>query len=59
MSEPTDTQRENIEVVRSTLDAFVRAPDSEELLALMDPDIEIFLPPRFPTQARFMAATVT
>jgi ketosteroid isomerase-like protein len=53
MSELSETQRANVELVRSTIDAFGHGPDSEELLALMDPDIEIFVPVEYPNAGTF------
>jgi len=53
MSEPSEAQRHNVEVVRAAVEAFGQGPESEELLALMDPQIEIFLPAELPNSGTF------
>jgi ketosteroid isomerase-like protein len=53
MSDVSEAQRHNIELVRTAVDAFGRGPDSEQLLALMDADVEIFLPGDLPNSGTF------
>ncbi len=52
MSEPTETQRRNVEVVRTGIDAFRRG-DAEGVLDFMSPDVEIFLPAALPNSGTY------
>jgi ketosteroid isomerase-like protein len=52
MSEPTERQRANLEVARAGYEAFQR-DDLEGVLALTDPDVEIYLPPTLPNSGTF------
>jgi ketosteroid isomerase-like protein len=52
MSEPTERQRANLEVARAGYEAFQRS-DVEAVLALTDPEVEIYLPPTLPNSGTF------
>lgn len=53
MSEqPSERQRENLEVARAGYEAFQRS-DLEGVLALTDPDVEIHLPTTLPNSGTF------
>jgi ketosteroid isomerase-like protein len=53
MSEqPSERQRENLEVARAGYEAFQRS-DLEGVLALTDPDVEIYLPTTLPNSGTF------
>lgn len=52
MSEPSERQRENLEVARAGYDAFQRS-DVQTVLELTDPEVEIYLPPTLPNSGTF------
>ena len=52
MSEPSERQRENLEVAQAGYDAFQRS-DVQTVLDLTDPDVEIYLPPTLPNSGTF------
>lgn len=52
MSEPSEHQRANLEVAQAGYDAFQRN-DLETVLALTDPEVEIYLPPTLPNSGTF------
>jgi ketosteroid isomerase-like protein len=52
MSEPSERQRENIEIARAGYEAFKRS-DVATVLELTDPEVEIFLPPTLPNSGTF------
>jgi ketosteroid isomerase-like protein len=52
MSEPSERQRENIEIARAGYEAFQRS-DVATVLELTDPEVEIFLPPTLPNSGTF------
>lgn len=52
MSEPSERQRANLEVAQAGYDAFQRN-DLETVLALTDPEVEIYLPPTLPNSGTF------
>jgi ketosteroid isomerase-like protein len=52
MSEPSERQRENIEIARAGYEAFQRS-DLATVLELTDPEVEIFLPPTLPNSGTF------
>jgi ketosteroid isomerase-like protein len=52
MSEPSEHQRENLEVAQAGYDAFQRS-DVQAVLGLTDPDVEIYLPPNLPNSGTF------
>jgi ketosteroid isomerase-like protein len=52
MSEPSERQQANLEVARAGYDAFQRS-DLETVLALTDPEVEIYLPPTLPNSGTF------
>jgi ketosteroid isomerase-like protein len=52
MSEPSDRQRQNLEVARAGVEAYQRG-DIEAVLAMTAEDNEIFLPPTLPNSGTF------
>jgi ketosteroid isomerase-like protein len=52
MSEPDERQRANLELARAGYEAFQRS-DLEGVLALTDPEVEIYLPPTLPNSGTF------
>jgi ketosteroid isomerase-like protein len=52
MSEPSERQQTNLEVARAGYEAF-QASDVEGVLALTDPEVEIYLPPTLPNSGTF------
>jgi ketosteroid isomerase-like protein len=52
MSEPSERQQTNLEVARAGYEAF-QASDVEGVLALTDPEVEIYLPATLPNSGTF------
>ena len=52
MTELSERQRKNIETTREAFEAF-RAGDMERVLAMADPEVEVYLPPSLPNSGTF------